>query len=610
MKIAQKLIDIWTPRERVLPSQWIEKHVVLPRSVSNHGYGNIRIPVPFKSIVDTLKTNPNCKTRVLRSSAQIGKSTLTICVLLYNAVYNQMHCLYLGHKAETSEQMCTMAKQIIKASPDLRRLYDGQKGANNKNTIRLRNGITIKFNTAGTAGSLRSFSAGCVVLDEVDAYRRAFKREGSPLDLAEARTISYGSTANVWLISTPTDEHGHISLEHDRGRSHSWWVTCPNCQTEHTLSIQQLLFPKDTSDRELEEDSSLIKWQCEHCKMGYTEKQFRALRDKGEFRENPDQDGKGSTILSYHLSGLMSNYMSFHYIISNFRASLRDRNKMNVFTNTVLGECFYGGKRKIESEDINKLTDSSITYGMAPDDTMMILAGIDSGRAGDEHDYHFYVTAVAMRPDSQFMVLSARRVVGEDELRHALKTIYMTPSGRQVKIRQAFLDTGHNAQTYGYGLAKRNLGMIPVKGDARCLELFNWSHPPMHPHMPLMIINKQSSLRNVFLKMELEELRFAADLPPVFHKHMQSWQYDIESRKYVEVIMEQDHFLDSLRYVMVGFHDDQYDELHAIMTFDEFKDKFGKVEQPKEQPPSQAQQVVPRNPYSGVQNWKSKVTPY
>lgn len=609
--IPEALIDVWTPRTRELPSEWIERNIVLPRSVSSHSYGSIRLPKPFKHIIDTMKNDPGCNTRIVRSSAQIGKSLKVICILIYNAIYHQQHCLFLGHSADLAEMTCLKIKQIIKASPELKKFYNSTKGQNSKDTINLKNGVTIKCSTAATAGSLRSFSAACVVMDEIDSWKRTFSGEGSPLDLAAARTISYGASANIWLISTPTDEHGHITLEYERGRSHNWLMSCPHCQHTEPLKLEQIEWPEKLSDAELEANPDVIQWKCKSCSTALGEKEFRVCRDAGKFVVNPDQDRKSSNILSFHISGLMSNYMSLHYIVSKFRESIKDRNKLNSFTNTVLGECFYGGKRKIDAEELNRLTDQSIRVGLCPDDTMLIMSGIDMGRTEKENDFHFYITTTALRPDNKYMVLSACRVIGEAALITALKTKYITSSGRQIRIRQAFIDTGYSAESYGYGLCKRNVGLIPIKGEARCMELYRWTSPTMHPEMPLMLINKQMSLRNVFMKVEHSEIKFAADLPEQFFRHLQSWSYDVDSRRYVEISVDLDHYLDALRYGLVGFLDEQYEELHSFTSFDQFKAKYlTSNEGPSPANAVQKPAQVAQKPFQAVRNWKSSISPY
>jgi len=74
---------------------------------------------------------------------------------------------------------------------------------------------------AGSASRLANKPIRYIVLDEVDKYPDAGKREAGPIKLAEKRKTTFRWDYKIWKISTPTVEQGPIwqALQNEARRS-------------------------------------------------------------------------------------------------------------------------------------------------------------------------------------------------------------------------------------------------------------------------------------------------------------------------------------------------------------------------------------------------------
>jgi phage terminase large subunit GpA-like protein len=521
------------------------------------------------------------------------KTTLLVCVALYNAYVTEQHVLIVLHNENTSKEVLENLKLMILASPALKPLYPTKRGNANVHGIRLRNGVKIKIATGNSAGALRSFSAGCVIVDELDGLKESFEGEGSPINLAEARTLSYGDSGNVWLASTPTDDNGHITEAYKKALSHEWRMSCPGCAAELPLSMDDLKWEKVT-DRELEKSPDLIRWECPRCQHKLNEKEFRKVREEGRFVEDGDNEFKSERILGYTISGLISQKVNWLELVFKKREAANDRKARQAFDNTYLGIPYNLAKQKVTNHTLRELIDPKLKVGQCPDHTLAIHAGIDCGREGEEGDYHHHVVTIAALPGDRYCVLKYVRVVGEADLMTELQTVYTTPDGRQVAISYGFIDSGFAAQTYIYDLADR-FGLIPVKGHCESgWEILRWSPPSKMRSGPLGLIHKQRNLAMFFDYVKFKQITFVSGLDSVLFQHLSAWEYDQDTKKYMETKRDvEDHGLDSTRYCLVSFQVPQAG-VRGVQTWEQWLQMYPELN-PDWQPPETPKQTNGRN---------------
>lgn len=551
-KVGDDVMGSLVPHLRYTPSEFVESYVKLPTIVSNKRAGPIKLQAFWKQILDSLETDPDATIRVIRSSAQLGKSTLILMVVIYNLFVLQQPVLIVLHSEDVAKKMLDDLKNIIKASPHLAKLYQDGRKKSKEDSFTLKNGIKCLIATAASARSLRSYSCGCVVLDEVDGYPRTLKNEGNPLELAEARTTSFPLTKNIWITSTPTTEQNHVSVELDRSYKKEWHINCPHCKAEIQIDWLQIKYPEKKTARELETLTAEYRWQCPECTETLTEREFRKVRETGFFKLAADQEDKARNRLGFQISGLMSVPITWKDLVLKWREGVTNPEKLRTFFNLSLGLPWSHAKKAVNSEVITKNIDHQLTVGQTPEHTLAIFLGVDLGYIGETNEYIHWCVPVAILPGGIHYVLDAVKAVGYQSLLDQLSRNFKTPKGRNIKIDNAFIDSGDgSARTHILNIIKNLNGVIPIKGINKQLEIFRWTKSS--DGYRLGLLHRQLSLNDCFSLLETDRLKFVRGLSEEFYGHMQSHLYDTDTNEWVEKSKGiADHHLDGLRLGLVG----------------------------------------------------------
>ena len=311
---------------------------------------------------------------------------------------------------------------------------------------------------ANSAAGLRSMPIRYLMLDETDAYPPDCDGEGSPIDLAVARTRTF-SRRKIYKVSTPTIKGlSHIEAEYETTDQRRYFVPCPHCGHMDYLRWARFVLNKDHPEK-----SHMV---CTACGACIEEHHKTDMLLNGEWRptapENATKKRRG-----YHLSSLYSpvGWYSWADAAKQWIAAQGNPEKLKAFVNTVLGETWEdeGGQRindhalmeRAEPYDINPL----------PNDVVLLTAGIDVqldriemeivgwGRGEESWSIDYLV----IRGDTQTPLIW-------QELDAALLRVYQHQSGVQLQVARACIDTGGTegvTQTV-YEYVKLRFGHLPV----------------------------------------------------------------------------------------------------------------------------------------------------
>jgi len=123
----------------------------------------------------------------------------------------------------------------------------GSRGSDKPTTVRLRNGATAKFLTAGGGdGGRAGFTAPVAILTEVDKYDAAggSSDETDKATQMRERTQAY-DRARVYMECTVTTPEGRIWMEYQAGTRSLIYIRCPHCEDyvhperEHLMGWQE-----------------------------------------------------------------------------------------------------------------------------------------------------------------------------------------------------------------------------------------------------------------------------------------------------------------------------------------------------------------------------------
>jgi phage terminase large subunit GpA-like protein len=260
---------------------------------------------------------------------------------------------------------------LIEDSPELAKLVAPAKQKDSGNTVLAKSfpgGILI-MTGANSAVGLRSMPARYAFLDEVDAYPGDVDGEGDPVGLVKRRTNTFGRTAKMFLVSTPT-VHGssRIEREYEMSDQRRYNVPCPHCG-----GLQWLKFERLRRERGAPETAV---YACEHCEEPIEER-HKATMLPGGFWE-PTAVTQDPDCIGFHISALYSplGWMSWADIAREWEQAQGDASKLKTFKNTILGETWFEQGEQVDWERIYERRESW-RQGTLPVGVTIIVGAVD-----------------------------------------------------------------------------------------------------------------------------------------------------------------------------------------------------------------------------------------
>lgn len=451
------------PIERITVSQWADKFRFLsPVSSAEPGrYRTSRTPY-LQGIMDCLSVHDPHKKIVFVKAAQIGGTEAGTNFLGYSMHIAPAPTMFVQ---PTDEMVKRLSKgridPLIEMCPELQQRVAPSKSRDSNNTITQKSfsGGVLILAGANSAAGLRSVPIRNLVLDEVDAYPQDLDGEGSPIDLAMARTRTFPNH-KIFMLSTPTIEGvSAIAREFAETDQNYYQVPCPICGGMQPLIFANLKWDDGKPDT--------VKYKCAHCGELIAERHKVEMLANGQWvpskpeRVNPD-------VIGFHLNSLYSPYgwHSWKQIIRDFLAAKENQSKLKVFVNTTLGETW---AERGEAPPYKNLYNRREQYKVneVPADVCFLTAGVDVQRDRLE------LEIVGWCADKRSYSIDYRALEGDTaatkvwaKLAEVLAERWPRRDGMEFPIRLMAVDSGYNT-THVYNFCRR-FGVdrvIPIKGQ-------------------------------------------------------------------------------------------------------------------------------------------------
>lgn len=454
------------PDEPITVSEFVQKNIYLPENNSMPGLINLDITPYFKKPLDDLTPGNGIKKVVVLACVQIGKSQLGLCFALSMmkiAPGNTMIVLpRIGDAEDFSTERLT---PMIKASPVLAELINlNSKSSDNKVQKKTYKGGFIYFSGANSAASFRSKPIRYLYCDEIDEYSLDLEGQGSPLSLAENRTVSYKDTKKIVYTSTTTDENSLIWKEYEKGTQEEYYCPCPSCGSLQTLNFRKGLKYEtvNNENRELIKDS--IYYECEDCNYKIKEVYKGDMLIKGQWIANqPNAD-----FPSYRLNALYSPFLSWEDVIKKYLAGLRDRQEMKAFINTYLGEIYIEEAINLDSDKLKKRAEKSNLKELEIDPRVIVLTG-----AVDTQNNRLVIDIKGWGKNEECFTILYKEIYGNlneenvwNQIKYLVERPYKHPSGIDLYVRYCAIDSGGQFTQKVYDFCSLNPKFKAIKGSS------------------------------------------------------------------------------------------------------------------------------------------------
>jgi phage terminase large subunit GpA-like protein len=474
---ADEVYKAWlaglAPDPALTVSEWADRHRILSsRSASEAGpYRTARTPF-MREIMDALSPSHHARRVVFMKSAQVGATEAGNNWIGYCIHRAPGPFLAVQPTVDLAKRLSQQRiNPLVEESPELRALIMPSRSRDSGNTILAKQfpGGQLILTGANSAVGLRSMPARWIFLDEVDAYPGDIDGEGDPIALAEARTISFGHRAKVFLTSTPTIKGvSRIEREYELSDQRRYFVPCPQCGGMQWLQFERLRWTKGCPET--------ARYVCEHCEEPIEERFKTQMmnEESGACWMATADDGtkavaEAAGVVGYHINGLYSplGWLSWAEIARRWEEAAGNDAAMKTLKNTVLGETW---QERGEAPDWQRLYERREDYqlGHVPIGVLVLTAGADVQRDRIEIDVwgwgrnmqSWLIEHVVIDGDTASPQVWA-------QLSEFLATTWPHADGARMALARMAIDTGDGVTTamvYAWVRAAGRGQVIAIKG--------------------------------------------------------------------------------------------------------------------------------------------------
>lgn len=444
--LFKELAKLWAPRPNLTISQWADKYRVLTSETSSEKgpWRTDRAPYQ-REIMDSI-LDPETEEVVIMASAQVGKTEFILNMTGYYIDVDPCPIMIVLPNDKLVDYFSKKRiSTMIEASPVLRSKVSEAKSRDSSNTISEKSfpGGYIAIVGANSPASLSSRPIKILLCDEVDRYPVSAGKEGDPIMLAKQRTETFFDRKHVF-VSTPTIKGvSRIEQLYNDSTMEEWNLPCPSCEEYQPLKWSQLKFEYDKTDS----GEFIVKkteHACKECGALHSEKEWK--RGKGKWIAQK----KHSSRRGFHLNRLVSPWSTWEEIVKSFLTAKNEgTEKLQVWTNTVLGETWEEEGEKLEEEELLKRCEGYPAE--VPDEVKVLTAAVDV------QDDRFEIEIVGWGPGKESWGIHYHVIYGDlrqphvwNELDEYLSRTWTNRDGQRFIPAITLIDSGGHFTTEVY----------------------------------------------------------------------------------------------------------------------------------------------------------------
>jgi phage terminase large subunit GpA-like protein len=461
--IVAHWLGVFRPPPRMTVSEWADRFRYLSAEASSNPGKYSSSMTPYAVEWMDSVNDPAASGTVLMVASQLGKTEVLNNVVGYFMDVEPASILMVQPTIDLGESYSKeRLAPMIRDTPALRDKVADARSRDSGNTLLHKTfpGGNIAMAGANAPSGLASRPRRVVLLDEVDRFPVSAGTEGDPSSLAIRRTETFWNPV-VYETSTPTVKGvSRIEARYNESDQRRLWCPCPECGHEQTLKWSQVRYDPDG-------DGSDAIYQCESCDAELDDDDRRVMVRKGRWRaEFPER-----TLRGYHLNGIASLFRHkrgfrsrLHQMVADHMSAKRKgKEVLRTWVNTFLAETWEDEGESVAWEPLMQRREN---WGEFPAGGMIITAGADV--QGDRVEIEF----VAWGEDEESWSIDYVVVMGDfnrpeiqEEVAAQLSRTWTHPTGVEMRVTAAFLDSGHKAKSvYQFTRKRERLKVFACKG--------------------------------------------------------------------------------------------------------------------------------------------------
>lgn len=468
--IAAAFAAVIAPPAHVAPSEWAAKNFVLPDGEHKGELIDLKRTPHLIEVIDALGPDSTINEIAVMKSAQSAFTTALQIIAAHSidtdpcdmmvvqpteSALSDFNSQKLGRAIDLSRDIAAQKKLRtwgVKVRPQT-----AKSGTASTTYEKKFPGGALFLSLATSTADLRSKTIKKAFLDEIDEYPRDLNDQGDPLDMVEARQISF-LRSGTWkraYFSTPTIKGASkIEEKHEIGDQRRWTMTCPHCG--------------DTNLR-FEWGKNFVFEKVHPFKAHYVAPCCGGIIEGNDKytvyltgRWAPTAEGYYP---SYRFSAFESPFVPFEEIARKCVEAGDDPSKLKTFENLVLG---IPHEIRGDAPDHVRLMSLREDYqrGRIPPRGLLLTA------SADVQANAIYVEIVAWASDRQSWVVDAFPLDGDTsdinsgafaKLAKVFETQWPDSFGGQRRIDLFGVDSGFRAHVV-YAFARQRVNCLALKG--------------------------------------------------------------------------------------------------------------------------------------------------
>ena len=554
----KRVIATLRPPQKINLSEWMEKEIRLPQTVSAVP-GRIKL-YPFqKGIADAIGNPAIPRVSVLKS-ARIGYTTILNGAIAHFVVNDpSLILVYLPTEDMAKSFVVSDMEPTFEDSPVLNGVLSGDQvmaGGKKRTSMMMRQftGGTLKILAAESERNFRGHNARVVILDEIDGMKTT--KDGDPLALAVRRTAQFADRKIV-TGSTPVDaETSRIIAQYAKSDQRVFEIQCVECDEFSEVQWKDIHWPDGKP--------ADAYWGCPLCGCAIEHKHKSTMVARGRWRATkPEVVGHAG----FKINSLSSPIPTADWgiLAQEFVAAQGNPALLQEFVNLVLGE---GWRTEGERVDDLELQESAESFGLGgpeqfpfPEDVLGVTAGIDLQPDRGEISY------VGFSESGQQYILGHDVIYGSYEhnefwsdIDTAITQRWRHPFGGEIGLHAVALDSSAGLMmrhVYDFVRPRVRRRVVAIKGDDGRRPFIERSKSQKKD--PLWIVGADTIKDAILNRIRAGNIfRFSKDLPPVWFEQFTGEQTIVKMerghprRKWIRVPGRRNEALDCVVYALAA----------------------------------------------------------
>jgi phage terminase large subunit GpA-like protein len=442
-------------------SEWADRFRRLsPEASAEFGSWNTSRAEYQRGIMDAI-SDPTIETIVVMSSAQVGKTEMTLNMIGYYVHNDPSPMLVIQPTLDMAQTFSRdRLAPMVRDTPVLTELIQDSKSRSSGNTILKKSfpGGHITMAGSNSPASLASRPVRLAIFDETDRFPVSAGTEGDPVMLASKRTNNFANR-KIIMVSTPTIQGAsRIETAYENSDRRVFKVPCPHCGEFQQLKWSNVKFDK--------ENPSHAFYVCDECGVVIEHSHKAAMVRQGKWVATL----KSGKVAGFHLSELYSPWRTWGNMAEDFLFAKKNRDTLQVWINTALGEVFDDDADGdgVEYEQIYVKNRHEYEFDPLPEEVLVISAGVDV--QGDRLE----LETLGHGLNEETWSLGYYKIPGDpglgttwDALDDILSRKFNHPSGIQLSVAATCVDSGGHHTQAVYDYTRRHTNRFAIKGASQ-----------------------------------------------------------------------------------------------------------------------------------------------